>query len=69
LCHGFELGLVAQKFVADAVNLEGIFVAVSVWIEIEMQVVASELAIDQLYTTQLNDAIAAFCRKAGGFGV
>jgi hypothetical protein len=44
-------------------------VAVSAWIEIEMQVVASELTVNQLDTSQLNDTISALCREAGGFGV
>jgi hypothetical protein len=34
-----------------------------------MQIVAGELAVDQLNTAQLNDAVAAFSREACGFGV
>ncbi|MNL67783.1 hypothetical protein D3C87_1924090 [compost metagenome] len=38
-------------------------------VEVQMQVVAGELAVEQLHAAQLNDAIPAFGRKAGGFGV
>ena len=65
----FELGLVAQELVANAVNLEGIFMAVAAGVEVEMQVVASELAVDQLNASELNDAVAAFSGETGGFGI
>jgi hypothetical protein len=64
-----ELGLVTQKLIADAVNLESIFMAVAARVEVEMQVVAGELAIDQLDAAKLNDAVAAFSGEAGGFGI
>jgi hypothetical protein len=69
LRYVLELGLVAQKLIADAVNLEGVFVAVAAGVKVEMQVVAGELAIDQLDAAQLNDAVAAFSGKTCGFGV
>ena len=50
-------------------NFKGIFVAVALWVEVEMKVVAGKLSVDQLDTAQLNDAIAALCREAGGFGI
>jgi hypothetical protein len=50
-------------------NLEGIFVAIAAGVEIEMQVVASELAVDQLNATQLDNAVATLSREARGFGV
>jgi hypothetical protein len=34
-----------------------------------MQVVARELAVQQLNTTNFNDTVTAFSREAGGFGV
>jgi hypothetical protein len=34
-----------------------------------MEVVASELSVDQLNATQLDDAIATLRREASGFGV
>ena len=69
LNHGSKFGFVAQEFVADAMNLEGIFVAIAAGVEIEMQVVASELAVDQFNTTQLDNAVATLSREARGFGV
>jgi hypothetical protein len=69
LNHGSKFGLVTQELVADAMNLESVFVAITARIEIEMQVVASELSVDQLNAPQLDNAIATLCRKASGFGV
>ena len=43
--------------------------AVAPWVEIKMQIVAGELSVNQFYTTQLNDAVAALCREACSFGV
>ena len=39
-----ELGLVAQELVADAVDLERVLVAVALRVQVEMLVVAGELA-------------------------
>jgi hypothetical protein len=43
--------------------------AVSVWVEIEMEVVAGQLAGDQFNAANLNDAIAVFGRKTSRFGI
>jgi hypothetical protein len=51
------------------VHLERVFVAVAPGVEVEVQVVAGELAVDQLHAADLDDAVAAFGRQAGGFGV
>ena len=64
-----ELGLVAQELVADAMHLERVFVAVALGVEIEMAVVAGELASHELDAADFDDTVARFCRKAGGFGV
>jgi hypothetical protein len=50
-------------------NLEGVFMAVSAGVEVEMQVVAGKLAVDKLNTAQLYDAVSAFSGEACGFGV
>src|SRR5690606_4668482 len=61
--------LVAQEFVADAVHLERVLVAVALGVHIEMQVVAGELAVEQLDATDLDDAVAVVGREARGFRV
>jgi len=43
--------------------------AIAARVEIKMQVVASQLAVNELDAAQLNDAVSAFSRKTGGFGV
>jgi len=57
-----ELGLVAQKLVADAVHLERVLVAVALRVDVVVQVVAGELACQQLDTADLDDAIAVLGR-------
>ena len=69
LRHLGELGLVAQEFVADAVHPQRVFVAVALRVEVEVQVVAGELAVEQLHTADFNDAVAAFGGQARGFSV
>ena len=64
-----ELGFVAQELVADAVHLERVFVAVALRVDVVVQVVAGELAVEQLHATDLDDAVAVVGRQAGGFGV
>ncbi len=43
--------------------------AVTPGIQVEVQVVAGELAVEQLDTTDLDDAVALIGIQAGGFGV
>ena len=64
-----ELGLVAQELVADAVDLERVLVAVALGVQVEVLVVAGELAGDQLHAADFDDAVAGFGGQAGGFGV
>jgi hypothetical protein len=43
--------------------------AVTLRVQIEMQIVTRELAMQQLDTTNLNDAVAVISRETCGFGV
>jgi hypothetical protein len=67
--HGVKLGFVAQKLGGDAVYLQSLFVAVAPGVEVEMQVAAGELAVDQLHAADLDHAVAGIGRQAGGLGV
>ena len=58
-----------QKLVADAVDLEGVFMTLTLGVDIQMQVVACEFALNEFYATNFNDAIAIGSRKARGFCV
>ena len=57
--HRFKLGLVLQKLCGDAVNSKCVFMAISPGIQIKVQVIAGQLAVDQLYATDFNHAVAA----------
>jgi hypothetical protein len=50
------------------VDLDGLFVAVALGVEVQVQVVAGALAVEQFDAAQLDDAVAAFGGQAGGFG-
>ena len=67
--HLGKARLVLQKRVGDAVHAQRVFMAVTVGVEVQVQVVAAELAVQQLYATQLNHAIAIDRRQAGGFRI
>jgi hypothetical protein len=43
--------------------------AVTPRVQVEMQVVARELAVDQLYAANLDHPVAAFGMQTRGFGV
>ena len=43
--------------------------AVALGVQVEVQVVASQLAREQLHTTDFDDAVATLGGQAGGFGV
>jgi hypothetical protein len=66
---GGELRLVAQEFVADAVDLERVLVRVALRVQVEVLVVAGQLAGHQFHAADLDDAVAGFGRQARGFGV
>jgi len=64
-----ELGLVAQEVGGQAVDLERILVALALGVEVDVKIVAGELAVEQLDAAELDDAVAVLRGKAGGFGV
>jgi hypothetical protein len=51
------------------VHLERVLVAFALGVQVKVLVVARELAREQLHAADFDDAVAAFGRKARGFGV
>jgi hypothetical protein len=64
-----ELRLVAQEVGRQAVHLERVFMALALGVEVDVQVVAGELAGEQLHAAELDDAVAVLGGEAGGFGI
>src|SRR6218665_1044965 len=62
-------GFVFQELIADAMDLQRIFVAVPARVEVQVQVVAGELAVEQFDAAEFDDAVATVGRQARGFGV
>ena len=53
-----EARLVLEEFGGDAVHAQRVRMAVAPGIEIQMQVVAGELAVDHLHAAQLDEPVA-----------
>jgi hypothetical protein len=63
LGHLRKFRFVTKKLIADAVNLECVLVAVALRIQIEMEVIAGQLAVQQFHAADLDDAVATVCRQ------
>ena len=67
--NGRKFRLISQKLVTDTVDLEGVLMALTLRVDLQMPGVACEVALDEFYATNFNDAITIGSRKARGFGV
>jgi len=67
--NGAELWFVLEEFVADTMNFQRIFMAIASGVQVEVEVLARELAVHHFDATDLNDAVSAVSRKACGLGV
>ena len=50
-------------------DAHGVFVVGPLGVDVEMQVPASQAAVDHLHTADFDDAVARVRAQAGGFGV
>jgi hypothetical protein len=64
-----ELRLVAQEFGGQAVDRQRRLVRVALGIDIAVEVVAGQLAVEDFNAADFDDAVARAWIQAGGFGV
>ena len=62
LADAARMALLSNTAAPDAVDAQGIRVAIAPWVQVKVFVVASELARHQLDTADFNDAVAIVCR-------
>ena len=53
----FKERFVLQKFIADAVYFDGVFMDIALRIEVTMKGVASQFSVQQFHTTDFNDSV------------
>src|SRR5699024_2956990 len=68
-CDFMEARLVLQLLQRDAVHLGGTGINVPLRMDVQMQVVARQPAVQQFDATDFNDAMALFRLQAGGFRI
>ena len=67
--NDFKFRFISQKLIADSVHFQRVFVAVSLRIQVMVKMIASDFSAQQFHSTDFDDPIAIFSRKARGFCV